>query len=436
MKRERDDDDDDTPDAALFRAVHNLEEDANLDMPINRCGSTFSMLLSQRSHNNKNLDLLRLMLAKGSNVNAANERGHTALFYAAKAGTAEAVRVLIDAGALVNHVDCLGAMPLHYAACREDESISLGVAKALLESRAALETPAAPADPLFSACWRGTPAVVALLLACGANPNGDKRCTPMCCALRNRSHHRIIMMALHLCGAVATGGCPQHGAYARIALAHGASELRALANLVPANQELRGRAPQDAHPDPVGAWRAAVAHFGIQRPNTSRVIAEMQKGRSGHICWAMLRLMPPPQGETLAQLLSLRGPVGQLVAREAHGFLRHSVTWDTLFHQAASSGDLATLRTLMERRANPLYRNSADQTPLQVAANAEVRRLIAEYAVFRPDFWHADWYGPYFVMRARAFLLVAQRWRATGVRTLGRDVLLTIVQWVARVEEV
>src|SRR5438045_1810374 len=55
-------------------------------------------------------------LAEGFDVNDMNDHKQTALVYAAGAGSSDAVSLLVQSGALVDHKDRFGATPLIYAA--------------------------------------------------------------------------------------------------------------------------------------------------------------------------------------------------------------------------------------------------------------------------------------------------------------------------------
>jgi len=55
-------------------------------------------------------------LKRGSDVNAANDRGETPLHVAAHMGETEAAKLLVEHGADVNAKDELGGTPLHEAA--------------------------------------------------------------------------------------------------------------------------------------------------------------------------------------------------------------------------------------------------------------------------------------------------------------------------------
>jgi len=59
------------------------------------------MIASEKGH----IDVVRMLLDAGANVNACNDCRRTALMVASKNGHAEMVRMLLDAGANVNARD-------------------------------------------------------------------------------------------------------------------------------------------------------------------------------------------------------------------------------------------------------------------------------------------------------------------------------------------
>jgi ankyrin repeat protein len=61
-------------------------------------------------------DVASLLIAKGADVNAVDERDYTPLTIAAYVGEREIAELLVAKGALLNPVDVKGLSPLHYAA--------------------------------------------------------------------------------------------------------------------------------------------------------------------------------------------------------------------------------------------------------------------------------------------------------------------------------
>jgi ankyrin repeat protein len=57
-------------------------------------------------------------------VNAADEKRHTLLHWAAREGATEIAKLLIDKGADVNAIDYIGSTPLHIALWKGDKDIA------------------------------------------------------------------------------------------------------------------------------------------------------------------------------------------------------------------------------------------------------------------------------------------------------------------------
>ena len=117
---------------------------------------------------------VRELLADGSDVNAPQGDGMTALHWASERGDVELARMLLAAGAAVESTTRIGGYaPLHLAA----RSGSTEVAKLLLEAAAdpMVAAQGTGATPLHLAAASGDPELVALLLERGADPNARDR---------------------------------------------------------------------------------------------------------------------------------------------------------------------------------------------------------------------------------------------------------------------
>lgn len=124
------------------------------------------------AHSN-NLDMVKLLAAKGANVNVADPRyGNTALFYAVRFQNLEMVRFLVDHGSRINLQDKRGNLLVEYAIA-DAKPHDARVLQLLLEKGGDAEAVNAKGSPLAAiAVMQGKPAALALLLSkYKADPN-------------------------------------------------------------------------------------------------------------------------------------------------------------------------------------------------------------------------------------------------------------------------
>lgn len=105
---------------------------------------TYGSALSRVGHFDKGPELLRILLDAGAKANGPSINGEQVLHGVVQYGSLEAVEVLLDAGANVNHCDSNGRTPLFVAASSHASGKTID------------------------------PAVIDLLVARGADPNGGK----------------------------------------------------------------------------------------------------------------------------------------------------------------------------------------------------------------------------------------------------------------------
>jgi hypothetical protein len=92
-------------------------------------------------------------------------------------------------------------------------------------------------------------------------------------------------------------------------------------------------------------------------------------------------------------------------------WLREDSTRSSTFalHFAAAHS-LELTQEAMKCWYNPLLPDVQGMLPVELAATPEIRRELEKYAIWNPNVPQKTWwYGPYFQLRARAFLLVCQR---------------------------
>jgi Ankyrin repeats (3 copies)/Ankyrin repeat len=113
-----------------------------------------------------NVDLIKLLLEYGADVNGTNRGLETALHVAARGGHVPVVELLIARGALVNPTDTLGQTPLHYAAWSDPSAI-----QPLLDRGASIGAPDRAGDtPLHLAAAATSLRAAIALCANGADP--------------------------------------------------------------------------------------------------------------------------------------------------------------------------------------------------------------------------------------------------------------------------
>lgn len=149
-----------------------------------------------------NLTDLRALLNAGASVDLQAKEGWTPLFLAAQGGHAEVIAALLKVGAAVDLQTTTGAGPLHIAT----EKGQMAALAALLDGGADLELHSEQAQgaltPLSHAAFFGQVEVVKVLLAAGANHSA--KC-------RGKTAHEWALSAGHAEVALALtrwGACP------------------------------------------------------------------------------------------------------------------------------------------------------------------------------------------------------------------------------------
>ena len=118
---------------------------------------------------NNNVELVRLLLDIGADINLANRDGETPLYVASLFGYVKMVRILAERGANINKANNVGATPLWIASAQGNE----GIVIMLVENRADINkaTNSAGDTPLYVASEMGYVEVVRILLENGADIN-------------------------------------------------------------------------------------------------------------------------------------------------------------------------------------------------------------------------------------------------------------------------
>jgi len=117
----------------------------------------------------------------------------------------------------------------------------------------------------------------------------------------------------------------------------------------------------------------------------------------------------------------------------------------TALHHAILKRNIDILELALRQGINPFIRSAlTDSTAADLIQTLEIKdralksRMLArldEYSTFCFTRQHAQWYGVPFVTRAYTFLLVVQRWRKEGERSISKDIILCILRWLGLMEE-
>lgn len=148
-----------TPTATIAMLKSGMIQDVDVTAP----GADGTALISAAYGNH--LDVVKMLVAKGANVNAEDkENKSTPIFYAVANENVEMVRFLVDNGARLNRADTHG-LPLVARALEVATPDDLRILSYLLERGADPTVPDGKGDPLVArAVRKGNPAAVDLLV--------------------------------------------------------------------------------------------------------------------------------------------------------------------------------------------------------------------------------------------------------------------------------
>jgi ankyrin repeat protein len=147
------------------------------------------------------LNMVKLLVESGANVNKKNSAGATPLLQASWHTWPDVVKELLNNGAVINIADATGMTALHINITEEISSNENYKKTVKLLIREGADVNAGSVEgrdtPLHSACLVGDAEIVGMLIYKGAllyaeNENGD---SPYCCLLRS-AHSRLREIAL------------------------------------------------------------------------------------------------------------------------------------------------------------------------------------------------------------------------------------------------
>jgi len=275
---------------------------------------------------NGNTEIVELLLNAGADPNGALRGGETALMTAARTGKLGPVKALLSRRAEVNAKDRNGQTALMWAAAEGHA----GVVRALLAAGADFQTPLSSGfTPLLLAAREGRIDVVRLLLKAGADvndvtqpqrvpPRGPKAGTSALLLAVENGHFELAL-------ALVKDGADPNDQRSGCAALHAISWVR---------KPNRGDS-EDGDPPPIGSGKLTSLEFvKAMVAHGAKVNLPQKKGVPG------------------------RGILGRVGA--------------TPLIAAASTSDVALVRTLLELGADPLLANADGTSPVMAAAGVGV----------------------------------------------------------------
>jgi serine/threonine-protein phosphatase 6 regulatory ankyrin repeat subunit B len=345
--------------------------------------------------------MVRLLVARGADIQATGYPQRTALYYAADKGHEEMVAFLLSQGAQVDITDENGWTPLAIAA----SGGHVGVVKMLLQHMGGQGLDQADNQgrtALYHAAREGHEEIVALLLSQGAHADMTDECgwTPFTRAASG-GHLGVVKMLLQHMGGQGLDQADREGRTALFyAIEEGHAEVVGYVLSQGAQWNIKdpqGRTPlivaiKKGH---VGVAKMLLQHMGEQgldQTDSSRMTALHHASRQGH-------------EEIVAFLLSqgarvdLKGPAGNTPLIEAAGWKRLGVVkmllqhmggkglnqrnfhgW-TALHDASVVGHEEIVRALLFAGADPTITEHKGETPRAVAHDTRRQGCVEVFDV-------------------------------------------------------
>ena len=353
------------------------------------------------------VDIARLFLEAGADVNALDKVYNTPLHHASFMGRVEIASVLLENGANLNVENDNSEMPLHLAPRGGYHSHEDGVSVARMLLKRGVDVNAPSKDhntPLHSASYFGSLTIAGVLLDCGANVNAENEQgeTPLHLVSRGGTGTRedcvgVAQMLLERGADVNASdkgqNTPLHSAsYAgrveivKALLTHGANtNAENDQGETPLHVVLRGGT--GSHEDGVRIARMLLERSAdVNAPDKSHNTPLHSASRFGSLTIARVLLdsganmnAENNQGETPLHIV-LRGGTGshedgvgvaQMLLERGADVNAPDKSHNTPLHSASYFGRLEITGTLLDHRANEIAENKQGETPLHLVSRGK-----------------------------------------------------------------
>ncbi|AEJ19232.1 Ankyrin [Gracilinema caldarium DSM 7334] len=319
---------------------------------------------------------VNVLLSAGANIQARDKLGNTVLHAAVRWNATDCVPVLLQSGLDVNIQNLSGDTALHQA-----ERLGIGIiANRLIQAKADLEIRNNQGQtPLFEAIISGVPSNVEVLLDTGANPmarniNGD---TPL--------HISVSSNQKDICNLLLSRGAAIHAQNAQgktpfqLAMAGSPEIVRVLLT------KDRLALSDDYGRSPLHIAVLSGAAIPIIKTITDlggRLNMVDAQGKTAlriaidQEAWETAKFLIDigadlfniaSDGESAASMIISRGPEIIKVLLNTKNINNKDPMGNTILHLAASKGNEATIKTLIELGALKSIKNNEDETPYDIA---------------------------------------------------------------------
>ncbi len=371
------------------------------------------------------LDMARLLLHYGATTRASDDCGDTALHCACLWATLDLVKLLVDHGAHVGAMNKANDYPIDHVMsdhCDNDEAFRI-VSYLVLDCNAPVYL------PFFKTIVRrGDPRILEMLLASRSKAITDvKKLFAIASGMSNGANMLRALMAAFPNQLFMT-------TWLKHAFGASKENMELLLPRFSAAQVedlLSGTTLQYYdHGDVMARAELALQRKMLKTVAMRTVLAARD---TPNTLWCALRIEKNTEfnmGISSHTNLSKWYWLGSHF--QSQQFYKHQN--NTLLH-LASIHKTAALRVLSKHEINPLLKNDAGKLAIDLvpAADTEARAFLQTYMQWRPTRVVTDWFGPYFIWRARAFLRVCVRLDPKG-ELLQRDVRHKIIRYMAENE--